>query len=339
MSKSTRRQYGAYVALILGALVLQSHAKDESGDRLLLEVDYLFWKAQQSQMSYAMKVQGGPILPQQVFLGSEYDIIEPCFKGESGVRVTAGYEFCDCGDTRIAWTHLNGSTSGSVAQNRGIIATDIFIGANDLSASTAADRWDFHFNTLDWELGAWWEPCDDVGIRPHLGIKFAKIDQVHLVAYTGLLVTENVFNGSAVVSECNNFYGVGPRMGLDMQWGFCDNFALFAGVSGALVYGKFDTHDDVLNEPVHSQISIVPANQTIIDISKRLVAEAQASVGFNWQACSRECADITIGIAYEAQYWWGQWRAMPSLVGAIASSPASGDFTTHGLTLQLGIEF
>lgn len=302
--------------------------QDRTDKPWYVEADYLFWKAQADQTYYAIKVPGGfddlfPFTP-------ENDLVEQCFKNDSGVRLKAGYSFCDNWDTRLAWTHLNSCSLSSVQETDGIIATAIFQLIQPLGGSGAQSNWKTKFNTVDWELGTTRDLCESVIFRPHVGIKWGKIHLLQNISYTGIIGVSE-----ALVNKHNNFSGVGPRVGVDSQWYFWDNLSIIGNVSGALLYGKFNIHTDyALTDAQSLQVFTTK----VVDCKKRLVPTTQILLGLNWEA-SCSCAIFDIGIGYEAQYWWNQWQSIPSLVGVIATTPGHGDFTTSGLTATLSVQF
>lgn len=320
-------------ALLATAASSQTFATNEDRSGLFLEVDYLFWKAEQDAMSYAIQIPGGGVPPGAFFTGRQFNVIDQSFRGQSGVKVLGGVSLCGCADTRFGWTHLETCAASSVEERSGVLTIGAFIGQNDIVGSKATSKWNVSFNTLDWEFGACWDLCDDVAVRPHVGLKWGRINQSRLVTYSGFVNPDT----SYAINEVNNFSGTGPRVGADAAWYFYEDFSLIAAASGSLLYGKFNVHDDYTNK--NTGVTGLPENQTIRICTKALVPVAQAFLGLNWEPCSWECIDLNIGVGYEVQYWWDQWRSIPSIIGQVATSPASGDFTTHGLTLKFGIEF
>lgn len=301
--------------------------QDRTEKSYYFEADYLFWKAQTDQTYYAIKVPGGinnfPFAP-------ENDMVEQCFDSDSGVRLKAGYSFCDTWDTRLAWTHLNSCSLSDVQEPNGIIATAIFQLIEQLNGSGAQSAWNTKFNAVDWELGTTRDLCESVEFRPHVGIKWGKIHLLQNISYTEIPEVS-----IALANKHNNFSGIGPRIGVDSQWYFWNNLSILGDISGALLYGKFKIHTDYT---LTNAQTLQVFTTKVVDCKKRLVPMTQLFLGLNWEtSCS--CAVFDIGIGYEAQYWWNQWHSIPSLVGVIATTPGHGDFTTSGLTVKLGIEF
>lgn len=332
MNKKNITQLITYAALITAYFntteASGSYHQDQTEKPYYMAADYLFWKAQADQTYYAIKVPGG--ITDAFLLSPEIDLVEQCFKNNSGVRLKAGYSFCDNWDTRLTWTHLNSCSLSSVQEPNGIVATAIFQLINQLGGSGAQSIWNTKFNTVDWEFGTTRDLYETVTFRPHVGIKWGKINQNQNISYTGIAGISE-----ALVKKHNGFSGVGPRAGIDSQWYFCDNFSLLGNISGALVYGKFNVHADYT---LADSQSLQIFKTKIVDCKKRLVPMAQMLLGLNWEtSCS--CAAFDVGIGYEAQYWWNQWQSIPSVVGMIATTPGHGDFTTHGLIASLIARF
>ena len=322
----------ALISCLTNNAYVKTH-KNSDDKSFYAGVDYLFWKAQEDQTYYAVKSTGNFDLG---FLSpTEYNVVNQCFKGTSGVRLQAGYAWCNCWDTFLTYTYFNACSTSSIQAPQNIMALSLFslIGNNTL-ASSAHNTWHAKLNRVDWEVGFTHEFCESIIVRPTAGITWAQIKQQQSIAYDGIPDIS-----AALTEKQNRFSGTGPRIGIDAQWFFYRNFSIAGVLSGALLAGKSNAHTDVT---ITAEPPLLPTTQTfrpkVVDCKKIVAPTTQLVVGLNWET-SYSCTTVDIGIAYEAQYWWNQWQAAPSIIGPIATTAGHGDFTTHGLTASLGLRF
>ena len=302
--------------------------------RAYANVDYLFWKANEDQLQYAINVPGG--LPNGDFLSADQLFIQDQnFKGDSGVRATGGVFFCDDWQLFASWTHFKQNPCVAITNpNNSILTTKIF-SLLDLVplTNTASSAWCFDYDTIDVELSTDWQPVESLTLTPHFGVRGARIHQLQTIVYPEVL--EGILK--VTINNRNNFSGVGPIMGLQGEYCFWNNVQVWTGVSGALLYGTFHVNSRYeFAAPTEDFFS----SPQIINCAGRLRPTVQAFLGLHWE---KEICDsgtiFDIGIAYEANYWWNQWMSVPSFIASFVSIIGNGDLSLHGLTLHTGIRF
>ncbi len=317
--------------------------------------EYLYWKAVQDQMQYAMILPGGiqqiiqsidPSGPVQI--EEKLRIVDPSFKYNSGFRVALGYEIpCSNWDFQIAWTRLHENVSSCVFnEDQGVIpltlpASSIF---GFITASSPADfafgdsassRWKFEFDAIDAEVGRLFSFLGCLNFRPYIGVKAASIRQTQQVQFAGFFV------GDIPVglrnTKKNDFRGIGPSLGLDSTWEFYSGWSLSSGVSGAILCGEFDVHEK-------ASVTVDP-NFIHVDLKNskkwRVRPTVAANIGIDWTTSFWDSFQMMLGVSYEAQYWWNQWQVPPSITGSIVTGGASpqGDLSMQGLTARLAVLF
>lgn len=318
-----------YLMIILGFCTLNAEHDSEAQSNWYVDVDYLFWKADSDGLIYALVVPGGPF--DNIIFANNIITAAPRGDGHSGVRVIGGYEFCDEFDTRIGFTFFNPCSCSSVQEENGVFMNQYFGVLNDtnLMGSAARSTWNVKLMSLDWEFGYNWEVAERLALRPHLGLKWAKIRQQQAIVYSELPEGLSDLN----VLKCNKFSGVGPRIGIDAQWCIWGDLSIVGNFSGALLYGDFKISNQF--NAVDQEIEIHP---TIINCPHELRPTTQMFIGLNWNS-NCWCTEFDIAVGYEAQYWWNQWLTTPSLVTGLVGFSNKGDLSTHGLTARFGINF
>lgn len=306
---------------------------DNSNSAFYCGVDYLYWKAEEDQLQYALNIPGG--FPQSgLAFANQIDVVNPCFKGQSGVRLTAGYEFCQNWDVALAWAHLQQTSCSSIENSAfGIVATTAFGFIDFIGpvATKALSTWCYNLNMVDFEVGREWHAMHELDLRPFLGFSWIRLNQRQTINYEGIINLP-----TATMQKTNNFSAIGPRAGIDASYYVWNNISLVATVSGALMYGTFNIKDQgfFVGE---NNINLSPF---FAECKKRLRPTAQIILGFEWEKEVCNCADVELGIAYEVHYWWNMWQTPNSAAAATAGvNNVPGDFTTHGLTVHAGVRF
>lgn len=321
--------------------------------------DYLNWNVAQDQMAYAARI---PNLSSFISSSSgpsptniDFDVIEPSFKHHSGFRVGVDYDMpCSNWDFQIAWTRLHETNKSHVSEPGGIIpplltlisfissssGPSVVSSSSDPLPNTAKSHWHFEFDTIDLQLGNSCAVLCDVIMRPYVGARIATIKQKQNVGYFG--ETDHGIPIQPSLSRKNDFWGVGPTVGIDASLKFCSHWSLFGGFSGSLLYGKFHVKSITNLGEGFDGSSSGPKSITLKNKKRHhLRPNMDAYFGVGWDYCFCEKFQLQLGVAYEMQYWWNQWQVPGDLVGALVTSGIAnqGDLMMHGLTARVGVSF
>lgn len=311
---------------------------------LSLEVDYLYWEAQEEQLYPVILTE------QSKNNGLNLSNISPKnqkFEYTSGFRVAAGYEFpCKMYDIKFSWTRIHPKTTGNYAQAvvKGLIAMAYFdqTQSDVPHAESVVSHWHLNYDMLDLELGFNYAFTNSFSLRPHIGLKGGWIDQTQKMVVNNIALgqpTEEIAQGT--VNRQNDFNGIGPSVGLDMRFALGSQFGLFGTVSGALLYGKFDLKNEIYITDVlgNEGMSLGPELTTLNNSEFFVSPTVQILLGGDWTTCLYQTYWIRLGAAYEVQYWWNQMRTNNSVPQALFLNSPSGNLMMHGLTLQVSFEF
>lgn len=326
--------------------------------------DYLYWEAREDQLTYAQDLNGGInslINPfQNGNVPNELDInistYDADFNWKSGFRVGAGYYLnCNNWDFQIFWTRLHETTNANITDlNSGIIPSNIPLAIlfNIVStiisegaippvlASGAHNKWHFHFDNIDFQVGKSFYNCCNVAIRPFVGVKGAWIDQKLASRYDGVTLTieTNAMPIGVNVKKTNNFHAVGPSLGIGLAWQFFSDFSLIGDFSFATLYGKFQNR---IRSTLTDNTVGVQVVANIRDNKHRFRPMVAGNIGVEWNNCCWDCAQFILGISYEVQYWWNQWQIPSSAEVALLTGGTSpqGDLSLQGLTVHAGVAF
>ena|SRR3990167_4809322 len=220
---------------------------------LFAEGDWLYWKANETGLGYALNQEGFD--PNHIELMGFGDVVNPHFYWESGFRLGLGYNFPrDQWTLQLLWTWYEGKAGGSITTTKeegaiiypSLLHPNFFNDQNIFSTNQAKSNLLIHLNVLDLDLCREFKTGKHLSLKPRVGIRSAWINQNYDISYQDLtyydptskeiLPALNLYT----TNMTNNFWGLGPFSGLDTNWNLGKGFSLFGDFSIALLYGSFD---------------------------------------------------------------------------------------------------
>ncbi|NGX50921.1 MAG: hypothetical protein K1060chlam2_00773 [Chlamydiae bacterium] len=308
------------------------------------KADLLYWHAKVGGTEYAYTDQD-PVATLPIS-GRTKDID---FGWDWGFRVGLGYNFDHDGwDMNVQYTYFdsNGSDSTRPGSNSSVVPlrgssriTSNLSGNPEFTyCEGAKSQYDFDYQAIDLELGRAYFISGKLSFRPHWGLKSAWIDQSQLVRYTGGSPFDNRLGleGNTVsVKDSCDFWGLGPRVGVDSKWHLGNGFSIFGNVAGALLYGLFDVdHKENFSNDLDATIKL-HANRHAFSPT------VQMRLGLRYDRYIRDNKQhIGIGLGFEANYWWRQNQMLKiddSFV--LKYERYSEDVSMHGITLDFKWDF
>ncbi|WED43023.1 Lpg1974 family pore-forming outer membrane protein [Legionella cardiaca] len=169
-----------------------------------------------------------------------------------GFKLEGSYHFSTGNDLNLNWYHWNKETDNSW----GGVFIDGF-GGPFFGSHHFEPKWD----AVNLEFGQHVDFGEFKDIRFHAGLQYARIE--HELTASGNFPPVSVATGFSTVRD-TEFNGVGPRVGMDMQYNFGNGFAIYGNGATALLVGdsKFNTSTGfggfVVNSTSGSKTSIVP---------------------------------------------------------------------------------
>ncbi len=302
-------------------------ARPESQHHLYAILDVLYWHATEN-IAWAQTLHG-PTPP------SAGDFNSASFGWDPGIRAGLGYNLNhDAWDTQLYYTWFRTSTSDTIPLNSGDVSS-IFIGAFVSATSfykTASLKWNILFNMFDWDLGRNFFVSDRLSFRPFLGIKGGWIHQSLNTHWENPDFTVLHLFNSAEENLKNNFWGVGPKMGVNGKWNFvqrCRNsFGLFGDFQGAFLWGHWSFKDFF-----HNTLSqTIPALFEPKDLGTLMFG---VLMGFSWDAAfNRDRSHFTARLGYEIQDWLNQYQIFEA-----ANGPNKKSLFLQGGVFDLRLDF
>lgn len=284
---------------------------------------YLYWNVQQDYLGTgAGSLVVGPNVP-----------TIPTHKWDSGVRVNA---FISNSNSPIefdfTWTYFRTSSNQFAPDST---MNDI-IGLPTFPINISSS-WKIHINEFAFDIDYNFNPSPCFTVTPYIGIFAGVINQKQNMFFDLSAVPGDGITNLNIFRK-NNFYGIGPRVGIDLKWNFYQQFSLVFDTNFALLIGRIHSLMDFTLPTVSP-----PQLTALLNHSQKIWCTrpmTSSYVGLVWE-CNVFCnACLSAAIGYEFQYWWNQWRASPNALDIVAvGGPRCGDLALNGLVASLGIRF
>lgn len=328
-----------------------------------------YWNSHQDGMEFAIKDAV------QHDLGELGNIVDatyenPTFKWDYGFKLGVGYNTtCDGWDFGVVWTSYHGKAYAhpeTEQDDNHILLTlwSNFVASNGNATNAtytvpthATDieaTWNLNLDLVDIELGRESWLSKRVTIRPHVGIRIAKICQNYDIEHRGGAFSLPNPRLNDKVSIDNDFKGVGLRGGLDTVWNFGCGWAVYGNTALSLIYGRFSIDHDEKTREASTSFS----KNTFFETKDSFRATRLAvdlGLGIQWSALFCDCQyAFTAKLGWENHLFLDQnqmWR-VTKILGSSGATPnfdnglpqnvygqSRGDLDTQGWTLTLVFDF
>lgn len=303
-------------------------------------LDVLYWHAKVSDTKYAHTSinDGTPLLP------VKGELKEIDFDWDFGFRVGFGVNFNHGGwDLGVEYTYFSTDGSSSVSSQNGgtVVPQQTFIGIASPDANLltnidkATSQFGVDFDKIDLALGRNFFVSHQLSLRPNVGLTTAWMNLTQTTRYTGGEVGIN----TVYFESESDFWGLGPMAGCDTKWYLTNGFSIFGNVSGALLYGHFDTklktwYSAELNNSIrmsNNMHQFAPTTEIVIGLA------------YDQYICNDK-QHIGVSLGYDCQYWWSVNQSMnissqSTEVGPLGFDNQDGNVSLHGVTLHLKWDF
>lgn len=136
----------------------------------------------------------------------------------------------------------------------------------------------------------------------------------------------------------NDYWGVGPRTGLESEWRLGKGFSFIGKTATALLYGH-GAVKHLSKGPNSAGVSVI--HHSIDQDFNQLAPYLQLLLGFKWETDVRNRFSFGIQAAWEANYWWNQFNIPVSFEKFVSPMPSVGNspLSIEGLNLSLQFDF
>lgn len=306
------------------------------GGELFISADFLYWRSENHGFAYAYELDKNITFPTTIGAG-KIARIEP--KWAPGYRVGLGWNtHHDFWDLFLDYTWYRNHAHVSRTSDVGFTSTlPLDTGITQYGSVSANSH--FNLNIGDFELGRLIYLTCSIAFRPHLGVRGLTLHQKFHVQMDDMLLPGSfaVIPERKYSAKCN-YWGVGPRAGLNGEFHCTEGFSILGKFAAALLYGKTEANAQVTGL---SSGKIILTNSQNDDFDQ-LAPNLQMALGLQCQTrfwCERMFFKITA--CWEANYWWDQFNVPMGISGVPTPTPfgANQPLTMDGLTINAEWDF
>lgn len=295
----------------------------------------LVWSAHEEGLDYVIKNSNGTAF----VTNGAIKRIDPSW--DVGFRLDLGYQIPDCRmDLDLIWTrfHTKESDSATASPFGGLYSVWSVPGAGLSAEQEAKANWTMHYDQLDLQMSGTFAPRSFLELSPLLSLTNIWVRQKFDINLNGGAST---LNANALVLDDdidmkNNFWGIGPKLGLDTLWILGCGFSIYGNFDTALLFGyfKLDQSENVELLGLNPEITYLTINGDKFWISRALL---HLDFGLRWDKfiCNRSYR-LTLQAGWEELFLFGQNQLMrfQTITAPGINLPVCGDLTLQGFTLK-----
>lgn len=234
-------------------------------ERFEVGAEWLYWKADQSQLFIAVDVTS---TSEPGFQNISSEILIPEFSYSNGYRVFASYDLDSSWSFYAALTHVPAEASFSLSVDPTTLDAN-FIGFNsvvfpillpinsDGPFATGESQWDQNLYYLDFNLGKTFIPCHWFVISPYIGVRGYWLKEELFISGSGPAAGGASFTANLT----EKLYGAGLQSGvygtLQMRYGF----SLVGQFGASLLYSHAKLNEDLFRSSVEGGSLLVGTNK------------------------------------------------------------------------------
>jgi hypothetical protein len=319
---STRTVHGNYGAKTASA------SPQILGENWFFTGDMLWWHVDEGGTDYAQVYDNLPgSTPSTPVENRKLN-----FKWDYGFRAGIGTTFNhDKWDLYLnfTWFRTDNSSATSLHED-GLFIVPLAL-QTPVEASQAKLHWNIHFYDLALNLGRNFFVSPRLALHPFAGVLTAWISQTKRSSSEIFSPT----NDTVTTKDRNDFWGIGPDVGIEGKWFLVSGLNLFGSAGGAVLWGDFDIRHKVFSEKLDS-------NQFNLNFdTHQVVPMAQLQIGIGYETnIHHDQYHIAVNARYEYQYWWQQ-NQMPftNFSPLMRYQRYAEDLSLQGITVDVRFDF
>jgi len=315
-----------------------SRAEVVKGYNLFLTGEFLYLQAEENGLEYAVKTNDPTFAGQNEKL--DYKNID--FDYHIGFRAGIGYNIPhDSWDLSGYWTHYNTDAKGHSHPHEGdaLFPTWSRFNPGPLDTTFALNakaKLRLNVNIIDVELGREYTVGKHLNFRPSMGIRTGFFDQHYHVQYFPLILPQGISIAEDNIKLKNDYWGVGPKAGIDTQWVLGGGFSIYGSAAISLIFGEFE----IRRNEVFTNFP--PANNKVHHDFHQVRAITDLALGIGWDLMlAHDQYHFSVRGGYEQHLYFGQNQLDRVYYNAAMSNLVSnlGDLSLQGWSATLRVDF
>ena len=307
-----------------------------------VEMDFLWWRAENPAFTYGFDIKDPHSVADTSYLiGS---LMQLPAQWDPGFRIGMGWNTdFDRWDVFADWTwfsaHTEETSTFSLPASGEMGYHTMWPASAGVDAySRVHASWHMWYNAIDLELGRAFYFTKALSLRPHAGLRGGWINQKFQSNFDLPLTSAN---SKATFHGKNDFWGVGPRIGINGNW-HIDNsqWSILCKTSGALLSGGTETR--YISDYLVTVDGVPTPERDMQSHFTQIVPTVQFFLGVDWGMCI-DCNNYYIGVnaGWEANVYWNQFSLLSALNGynSPVATMSNQAVMIDGLTFNVHFDF
>ncbi len=310
---------------------------------------YLIMKPYEDDNDYATKLTTEGSTTSGVNMSLKLQ--KPDFDWYSGVRLGLGRYLAnhDKWDITLFTTYFYAQeeSSSSPKRSSGTLLTPLWSPTFDGGATKGNVVWRLNFFNWDLSVGREYSLLRTVVAHPFIGLRAALIYKDYFAKYSDTFISGSTIDRTLndKFKATDEFWGIGPRAGVDLQFKFEKQWALLGNLSAALFYGRYDVREEISTKitsfgvPTTSKFHIKDERYTVR-------ANLDTSLGIGWETWLNEHrVRIAPSVMFEGSCWFdtNQFFLVKTKISGPDKPDAPltpfGNFRRQGNLILMGFSF
>lgn len=244
-----------------------------------------------------------------------------------GYKASIGYIFpCTGNDVRLSYSYFNNTTKDNLKSNHfnaALTPFEVSSGSDGILAleTSANAKTKFKYQVADLETGQHIDLGCHAHVRAFAGLRYANLDS-HLDAnyfvLVNNLVNQNQGHMDVFTAQNSRFQGIGPRLGMDVNYDIGNGFGIAGEVGSALLVGDIHSNFSQRDITVTSTSTIEDVFSYKIPKENRVVPNLDAKLGINYsyQFCNPTRSKLTVEAGYLVDQYFNSMDRLTSLGAA-----------------------
>jgi len=303
-----------------------------------VSAEFLYWTVDEGAVDYAVKMRSGAWGPTPSYAQGRME--SACYDFDPGFRVTAGYynapKFWEIFG-RFTWLHVDGDDSTSRPSDSTRFLTGTWPQIFTTPVQKATSTIDLHYTVYELLAARVFHPNPHLRLRLMGGLTAPVMDQDWKIRY---------FDATDQLTYIKNtwdYWGVGPRIGIGMDWYWFKHIYVTARTSFAAVVGRYKNssfQDTSANPSGNDNVAVPVRDMTFRDTRSSINFSFVLGPSFQYAFCSSRW-ELFAG--YEFTNWLNVQEVYRSTASAADQAKETwlnrGLLTLHGLTVRLTADF
>lgn len=242
-----------------------------------------------------------------------------------GYFLAAGYMIRKDFDVQGSWTAFNSESSDNTSTtglSDLITSNNLILPLGSTSVATASSEETLTYQAFDATIGQYHEIKDNLSTRIFAGIRYAKIDLDvdNKYTITGL--------STVLVNDYDStFSGVGPEVGMDLEYKVHKMIGIVAHFAGAFVIGTQDAESNLAFD-----LSPLSQVESKADSEVRMIPALDAKLGVNVDFPFHHFTDaIVVEAGYQAAYYFNAVNQVNSELLGSSAFLTSNEYSDVGI--------